>query len=87
MRTSGEGLEGALRCRREGRGGEVKGIYYHLITGGIDELREKGLLAGVRAMANRVHAGQSWWLEGDMSRIECLYRKQARACPTRFVIV
>ena len=87
MRTSGKGLEGALRCRREGRGGEVKGTHHHLITGGIDELKEKGLLAGVRAMANRVYAGQSWWLEGDRSRIECLYRKQARACPTRFIIV
>ena len=38
-------------------------------------------------MANRIYAGQSWWLEGDRSRIECLYRKQARACPTRFIIV
>ena len=38
-------------------------------------------------MANRVYAGQSWWLEGDRSRIECLYRTQARACPTRFIIV
>ena len=89
IRTSGEGLDGELWRRREGRGEEAKGIHCHLITGGLDELRERGLLAGpgVRAMANRVYAGQSWWLEGSRSRIECLYRKQARACPTRFIIV
>ena len=87
MRTSGKGMEDELRRRREGRGDTVKGTRCQLITGGLDELRERGLLAGARAMANRIYAGQSWWLEGSRSRIECLYRKQNRVCPTRFIIV
>ena len=49
-------------------------------------MRARGVLAGARAMANRVYAGQSWWLESKRTKIECLYRKQARACPTRFII-
>ena len=87
MRTSGKGMEGELRRRREGRGDTVNGTRCQLITGGLNELRERGLLAGARAMANRIYAGQSWWLEGSRSRIECLYRKQNRVCPTRFIIV
>ena len=87
MRTSGKGMEGELRRRRESRDETVKGTRCQLITGGLNELRERGLLAGARAMANRIYAGQSWWLEGSRSRIECLYRKQNRVCPTRFIIV
>ena len=52
----------------------------------LTELRERGLLEGVRAMANRVYAGQRWWVEGERSRIECLYRKPSPACPTKFII-
>ena len=37
-------------------------------------------------MANRVYAGQRWWVEGHRSHIECLYRRQSRACPTLFII-
>ena len=49
-------------------------------------MRTRGLLEGVRAMANRVYAEQRWWLEGHRSHIECLYRRQSRACPTLFII-
>ena len=51
-----------------------------------DEAATRGLLEGVRAMANRVYAGQRWWVEGHRSHIECLYRRQSRACPTLFII-
>ena len=49
-------------------------------------LVRRGLLKGVRAMANRVYAGQRWWVEGHRSHIECHYRRQSRACPTLFII-
>ena len=52
-------------------------ISYHIIKGGISEMRTRGLLKGVRAMANRVYAGQRWWVEGHRSHIECLYRRQS----------
>ena len=39
-----------------------------------------------RRIANRVYAGQRWWVEGHRSHIECLYRRQSRACPTLFII-
>ena len=70
------------------QGGEgAADIRYLIVKGGLDELRELGLLDGIRAMANfRVYAGQSWWVAGHRSSIECLYRKQSRACPTTFVI-
>ena len=85
MRTTGAALESELQRREESRGTGAGGIRYHLFTG-IYELRARGVLAGARAMANRVYAGQSWWVEGNRTNIECLYRKQARACPTRFII-
>ena len=53
---------------------------------GREGLRLAGLLDGVRAMANRVYAGESWWVEGDRAQIECLYRKESRARPTCFVV-
>ena len=37
-------------------------------------------------MANRVYAGERWWVEGERSQIECLYRKQSPQRPTYFVI-
>ena len=37
-------------------------------------------------MANRVYAGQHWWVEGQRSHIECLYRRQSKACPTLFIV-
>ena len=49
-------------------------------------MRTRGLLEGVRAMANRVYAGQRWWVEGQRSHIECLYRRQSKACPTLFIV-
>ena len=61
MRTTGAALESELQRREESRGTGAGGIRYHLFTG-IDELRERGVhvVAGARAMANRVYAGQSW---------------------------
>ena len=86
MRATGAALESELQHRGESRGTGAGDIRYHLIIGGIDEMRARGVLAGARAMANRVYAGQSWWLESKRTKTECLYRKQARACPTRFII-
>ena len=72
-------------CPRRGEG--AADIRYLTVKGGLGELRELGLLDGIRAMANRVYAGQSWWVAGHRSSIECLYRnKLSRACPTTFVI-
>ena len=86
MRSSGGALDSALRRRYEQRGDGAGDISYHIIKGGISEMRTRGLLKGVRAMANRVYAGQRWWVEGNRSHIECLYRRQSRACPTLFII-
>ena len=88
MRTAGNTLDAALRSRdeRRRRGGQDNETHYILINGGIEEMRRRGLLEGVRAMTNRIYAGQNWWVEGDRSRIECLYRKPSPACPTRFII-
>ena len=86
MRIQGRVLDKELQSRQGRRGDRTADIRYLTVTGGVDELRGLGLLDGVRAMANRVYAGQSWWVEGHRSSIECLYRKQSRACPTMFVI-
>ena len=86
MRAPGLVLDRALHNRQERRGAGGGNITYQLINNGITELRERGLLEGVRAMANRVYAGQRWWVEGERSHIECLYRKPSPACPTRFII-
>ena len=49
-------------------------------------MRRRGLLEGVRAMANRIYAGQNWWLDSSRSSIECLYWRGAQASPTRYII-
>ena len=86
MRSLGGALDSALRRRYEHRGDGTADISYHIIKGGISEMRTRGLLEGVRAMANRVYAGQRWWVEGQRSHIECLYRRQSKACPTLFIV-
>ena len=45
-----------------------------------------GLLAGARAMVNRVYGGEAWWVEGSRTRVDCLYRQETGARTTRFVI-
>ena len=49
-------------------------------------MRRRGLLEGVRAMTNRIYAGQNWWLNSSRSNIECLYRRGSQASPTRYII-
>ena len=58
MRAPGLVLDRALHNLQERRGAGGGNITYQLINNGITELRERGLLEGVRAMANRVYAGQ-----------------------------
>ena len=67
MRSLGGALDSALRRRYEHRGDGTADISYHVIKGGISEMRTRGLLEGVRAIANRVYAGQRWWVEGHRS--------------------
>ena len=88
MRTAGDTLDAALRSRdeRPRRGGQDNETHYILINGGTEEMRRRGLLEGVRAMANRIYAGQNWWLDSSRSSIECLYRRGAQASPTRYII-
>ena len=86
MRVPGRVLNGELQGRQGRRGEGAADIRYLTVKGGLGELRELGFLDGIQAMANRVFVGQSWWVAGHRSSIECLYRKQSRACPTTFVI-